>query len=35
MQSLNPTKAALFGLDCRFRVIEQSLNEKKIKRSAF
>ena len=32
---LVPTKAALFGLDVRFRVIEQKLLQEKIQRSAF
>jgi hypothetical protein len=34
-EPLNPTRAALFGLDVRFRVIEDKLNDKRIKRSAF
>jgi hypothetical protein len=28
---LIPTRAALFGLDCRFREIDEKLNLKKIK----
>jgi hypothetical protein len=32
---LVPTKAALFGLDVRFRVIEKKLLDEKIARSAF
>ena len=32
---LNPTRAAMFGLDCRFKIIEGRLNLKKITRSAF
>jgi hypothetical protein len=32
---LVPTKAALFGLDVRFRVIEEKMLQDKIKRSSF
>lgn len=32
---LNPTKAALFGLDHRLKAVEEKLDEKRIKRSAF
>lgn len=31
---LIPTRAALFGLDCRFREIDEKLNLKKIKKQA-
>ncbi len=32
---LVPTKAALFGLEIRFRAVDQKIIEEKIRRSAF
>jgi hypothetical protein len=34
-EPLNPTKAALFGLDYRISEVQRRLEDKRIKRSAF